>query len=527
MKKCILISLVILILISLFIMPPVISRVTEETEHKGFTAAIDISDFKDGVLPAGYIESGISALYVREVKDLEKASSYGLSLALEVYPDGESYNELYKMFESYDIDYLVLRESENPGESFDLSEVIEKFKPVLVLKENISQNGNEKPSGFDKYFALSEGRLMRAYETLEKSVVSDESYDAVYYQMLNSAHDRNTEFIIVNQLTDSENYEENIKRTQRSVKRFVDKMTSLGYKSGKAPDLSGYFYEPSFSVYAASAAIGCLLLLLCFIMLGMKSKRLTAIFGAVTACAFGITYVMPNIIILLYPTLFAAVASVFLFVSAKRLGEKYPLWVVFLTSLMLIAFSGLILSAMLSGLKYYMCLNAFYGVKIALLSAPAAAVVLSLKEYGVSALKEEAKKNKLVVILLMVFLLIYLIRSGNTGISEAERIIRNGFTEIAPQRPRTKEFLIGWPLFYLYLKSIKKEGNLLLKLIYLIGTAILFSSVINSFCHVFTDTSTMYLRLVNGFVFSLPVILVLHLLKKVWNRFNGELRMES
>ncbi len=520
MKKYILIILAVIILTSVFIMPPLSVRVIQEAEHKGFRAAIDISDFKDGVIPKGYIESGISAVYVRAADDLENASSYGLPLALEVYPDGESYNKLDEMFELYDIDYLVLRESENPGESFDLSEVIEKFKPVLVLKENISQNGNEKPSDFNKYFEISKGRLMRAYETLEKSVVSDESYDAVYYQMLNSAHDRNTEFIIVNQLTDSENYEDNIKRTQRSVKRFADKMTSLGYREGKAPDLSAYFYEPSASVYAAAAAIGCLILLLCLMMLGMAERKLTIAFISLAVCTFFVTYAMPGVIMLLYPTLFAAAASVFLFVSAKKLGEKYPVWLVFIISLMLIAFSGLILSAMLSGLKYYMCLNAFYGVKIALLSAPAAAIVLSLKEYGVSALKEEAKKNKLIVILLMVFLLIYLIRSGNTGILETERIIRNGFTEIFPARPRTKEFLIGWPLFYLYLKSIKKEGKLLLKFIYLIGTAILFSSVINSFCHVFTDTSTMYLRLVNGFVFSLPVILVLHLLKKVWNRVN-------
>ena len=108
MKKYIFIILAVIILTAVFIMPPFTVRVLQEKEHKGFTAAIDISDFKDGVIPEGYIESGISAIYLRDLKDIEKASSYRLPLALEVYPDSESYSKLDEMFELYNIDYLVL-----------------------------------------------------------------------------------------------------------------------------------------------------------------------------------------------------------------------------------------------------------------------------------------------------------------------------------------------------------------------------------------------------------------------------------
>ena len=137
MKKCVLIAIVISIIIGLFIMPPVISRISFERENKGFTAAVDISPFENKLLPTGYKEAGVTAVYVRNVDDLEKAAKNNLPIALEVYPDSENYKSLYSLFSQYDIKYLVLRESEKALlKSFDLSSVISDFNPVLVMKEN-------------------------------------------------------------------------------------------------------------------------------------------------------------------------------------------------------------------------------------------------------------------------------------------------------------------------------------------------------------------------------------------------------
>lgn len=526
-KTYILTALILIFLISVFIMPSAALRVRNESEHKGFVTAIDIYDIKKAELPqalSAYKESGITAAVIREsgsafdAELMAAAKNAGLSVALMLYPDEEKpsgYGErLEEIINTYGVGYLILKESENPRrEDFGLKELISENGLVLVLAENLAQNGNEAPILFDEYFDESNGRLMRMYETLEESVVSDESYDAVYYQMLNSAHDRNTEFILVNRLTDSGEEQNNDVRTQRSIKKFTEKMISLGYEQEKAPELSGYFFSPPRIVYAAAAAITCLLALLCLLLVLKDKKRYTEIiFFGLAAVSFGISLAMPGFLLRLYPTAFAAVSACFLTLLVKALSEKLPekfisYVFIFAAALAGVGIMGAVLCALLSGTEYYMCLKAFPGVKLALIAAPAASLAAVAYENGTASIKAEIKKNKIAVAVLVVLIGVYLLRSGNSGISEAERIIRNFFTELAPARPRTKEFLLGWPCLYLLVSHGKAHKKPLVELIFLLGVSILFSSAINSFCHVFTDTVVMYRRLINGFLFSLPVIL--------------------
>ena len=59
---------------------------------------------------------------------------------------------------------------------------------------------------------------------------------------------------------------------------------------------------------------------------------------------------------------------------------------------------------------------------------------------------------------------IYLIRSGNvTEISATENLLRNSITNLMTERPRTKEFLIGWPALILFLYYIKNTDIKLLQ----------------------------------------------------------------
>jgi len=66
--------------------------------------------------------------------------------------------------------------------------------------------------------------------------------------------------------------------------------------------------------------------------------------------------------------------------------------------------------------------------------------------------------------------------------------------------------LIGWPALALFAYYAKR--NKIVRWVFAVGSSILFASVINTFCHVFTDVSTSALRTVNGLVFALPFIAV-------------------
>lgn len=520
-KNLIIIPLLIIMLTVIFSVPQLFTRIKYESAHMTYTVALDIEDVNEKYIQE-YKKNGADTALIRNISDdyLTLCEENGLDIAL-CLPDKKDLPEFEKTIKNHNVKYLLLKE--NDGFIPAVCEITKSKGLTVVLAENIPQNGNEKPQGLEEYLTASEGRILRSYETLETSCVSHESYDAIYYQMLNSAHDRNTEFILVNQLTDSETEAENAERTIRSVKKFCDKMETLGYKKGETSSLYGY-NPPARGVYAASAAIMCLMALAVILTLFKNTdKKIIAGLYILSVLSFGITYILPEGLLRLYPTLFAAISPCFILSSvnykAKELksGILANTAILIVTAFFLCALSGIVIASLLSGSEYYLCLKVFIGVKLALICAPALAVFIFIYENGLKNIPALMKKNMPLTAAIIIFVLIYLIRSGNTSISEGERILRNFFTEIAPARPRTKEFLIGWPCLFGAAFFLYQDKHKILRGLILIGCAILFSSAINSFCHVFTDVTTVFARLSNGLLFSLPLsgcVLLIVLLKK-------------
>ena len=120
--------------------------------------------------------------------------------------------------------------------------------------------------------------------------------------------------------------------------------------------------------------------------------------------------------------------------------------------------------------------------------------------------------------------LYYIIRSGNVDeISSLEQALRNAATELFPARPRTKEFLIGYPALVLLVYYMKNSKLTLIKWLLAIASSILAASITNSFCHVFTDYSVIVSRTVNGLIMGIFVatfayianIIVVKILRKI------------
>ena len=176
------------------------------------------------------------------------------------------------------------------------------------------------------------------------------------------------------------------------------------------------------------------------------------------------------------------------------------------------------LASMLSGIEYYVNNLIFRGIKLSLFFPVLFSVVayyfMFLKNDEKTILQEivtvaNAKISVYWLVIFGVFALagaVYIIRSGNVNeISSLESWMRHTITEIFAARPRTKEFLIGYPCLALFVYYIKNTDVKVVSFIAGVGSSILAASATNTFCHVFTDLTTIYMRVVNGLVIGLIV----------------------
>ncbi|ONI38047.1 hypothetical protein AN640_02890 [Candidatus Epulonipiscium fishelsonii] len=170
---------------------------------------------------------------------------------------------------------------------------------------------------------------------------------------------------------------------------------------------------------------------------------------------------------------------------------------------------ALIIVGLLSHANYSLGLDGFRGVKLAHI-APVliiALVVLYKDHDQIFYELKRLKKSTLVTSGILLFLLgigmvgVYIIRTGNGEISDIEKTFRSTLDNLLGVRPRTKEFLIGYPALlaglYFNLKIIKYPAMLM-------GT-IGPISLINTFAHVHTPLLISVIRSVYSIGFGLII----------------------
>ena len=560
-KRHILFLVTALVMIATTILPALTCRISYEHKHRGFVPAIELNDTAAQFSKADFVKvlrdyraSGITTALLREGEDgsfnaslLAMAKEAGLDTAISVYGGNLKnltyWKNLKKAIEDYDVKYLLLKEVENEySHESPFAQLITDYNLTLVLAENKNHLSNEKPPEFDSCMAAANGRLMRCYETQKtpgKFLTSGkDDPDLLYYHMINSARDRNTEFLLIHQITDAApTPEENAKITQASILKFCVWMHKLGYTYGPAVSLADY--TPNLRLMNAGGAyLGILMLIyILYVLRGKSEAHLEWILFIAAIVAFAITWAFPMQLVLLYPTLFAPLGACFSFTLTYAYMQKYKDRLnnfAYTSTALLVGFVSLlacsaVLSAMLSGMEYYLNIYIFRGVSITLLLPIVFALVLMYcreekKKYSIAELKAMLKNARsqmkpwhiVAGVCIVLVLVVYLLRSGNTKISGLENKIRNVMAEITYARPRTKEFLIGWPAVALFAYYIKNNHSKLLTWAFAAASGILFASVMNTFCHVFTDVTTSALRTVNGLVFAIPLILIFWAVNRIF-----------
>ncbi|MBO4897417.1 MAG: hypothetical protein J5590_03875 [Clostridia bacterium] len=534
-KGLILTVLYILLLLGIFIVPPLCERIRFEESNNAFVPAVNLCQVRKEVgeaeLPGvlkSYKESGVTTAVIDDGKHECSAEELvgvsegaGFDICLAVYPDSRvGEDETAALLKSGRIKYALLKESKNPQRSDALLEAFKESKAILVLSENISQLSNQKPSSYDEFIEAANGRVMRTYRTYEHLNSDDLDYNAPAFQMINSVIDRNTDFVTITQIKDGEGTEKDKERTKSNIRHFVNRMKNLGFAEGKEPRFEGYrIYNTAAN--AAGAALG-VLLFAAMIMLIMRkySGKLALLSAAVSAAAFAAYFALPVTLKLLTPTAFALVSSLFSLTLVFYLADKKRnlslikyISLLFAVSLFCLLICGAVLCAMLGGLSYHLNTNVFRGVKLCLALPILYGAVLSFVNlYGTEPLKKPLhfiKENTanikpyhfVVFVMIIAAMVMFLLRSGNDyDISRFELRMRNFASDTLRQRPRTKEFLVGWPALAALAYFKNKRFPRSLTWLVSVPACILFSSVTNSFCHVFTNALTIYGRTVDGFL---------------------------
>ena len=94
---------------------------------------------------------------------------------------------------------------------------------------------------------------------------------------------------------------------------------------------------------------------------------------------------------------------------------------------------------------------------------------------------------------------VMLLRSGNYGlVGTSEIMFRDWLEKILGARPRTKEFLVGYPALVVWYYLKRQEMWAHWREILRLAVTLAFSSAVNSFCHFHTPLSLTLLRGFNG-----------------------------
>lgn len=512
-------------------------RYTEGKEYKKIIHTNDETGVKttifclyDGTFPTNDVKLGYNEGAIKKYSD----AGFDICLIIHFSDTNETgyIDNIERMVKEYNIKHISIRaplvgpakEKDAKEHYTKISKLIENNDLTLVITENANQLSNETPSGYKHIFGNNNNKVMRSYETYDASQVEETKYMFRYHQYLNSTIDRNIRFITVSQIHLSyTTYEKCTEYTLKAVKEYITKIKELGYTiNGEVPELD---YDTDLRLPNAVAS-GIMVLMLYLMFVSVIDKKIKLLFpGALvlTILAIGVGYVMPQSLHWAFPTAWAVLAPCFaltlLLRFIKNVKDKVATIPLIIVSTILLAvimaILGIVQSSLLSGINYYVNNSIFRGIKLSLflpLLYALAIYILFFVKIDYKKIVSSVANFKLTdikipyviaaIILLFIgysIISVYITRSGNVNsISTLEAAMRNFITDVFEARPRTKEFLVGYPCLTLFIYYLKKTNIKIIQACLFCGAAITAASISNTFCHVFTTVEIIYGRVVNG-----------------------------
>lgn len=192
-------------------------------------------------------------------------------------------------------------------------------------------------------------------------------------------------------------------------------------------------------------------------------------------------------------------------------SSKRP-WFGALAGLLIVMAGGLAIASFYGNVQGALRLTPFSGVKLTLLLPPVLLLIHDFKRrIHPESLSEIAARPALWVELflmglLLVALVVMALRSDNVSNVPAYEIAFRDFMErLLIVRPRTKEFLIGYPALVLYWYFVRNGFAAKYRELLRITAVLAFCSAVNTFCHFHTLIYLGVLRTLNGWWLGLLI----------------------
>ncbi len=190
---------------------------------------------------------------------------------------------------------------------------------------------------------------------------------------------------------------------------------------------------------------------------------------------------------------------------------------------------GLLIGALLTHYQFILAIQLFSGIKVAYIF-PLILVTVYLwwisKEKKMLLLEDFKRpilfEHAFLVLIFLVFVIIYISRSGNFSflpVPDIEEKMRLFLEKFLVARPRSKEFLVGYPLLSLAIMMNSLNISFLKFPIMIMGV-VAPVTIVNTFCHVHTSISFSLLRTFHGYwlgiLFGIILASIFYLFKKVF-----------
>ncbi|WP_341201668.1 DUF5693 family protein [Planomicrobium okeanokoites] len=240
------------------------------------------------------------------------------------------------------------------------------------------------------------------------------------------------------------------------------------------------------------------------------NRKLTyAAIGGLTLLALAYLVTDMTLILKAFALGLAVTTPVFAVLLKKDTESKYYLISSYFKAVGITLIGIWLIVVLLNGNAFILGIDAFKGVKLVYFLPIAFLVLYALWGNMEKFIKANVTFGHLIVIgLVGVIVVFYLGRTGNEGsVLPYELQFRMFLEEVLYVRPRTKEFLIGLPIFLLALEVAKKYRTMSYYL--LIPAVIGFLSMVNTFTHFHIPLSISLLRTGYSVVLGLLIGLIL------------------
>lgn len=500
-------------------------------------------------MPIGFDEYKINKVKEANLKVMLRPVNYSLDArgAWKLYlSEVEKYGLMSKMFFPYGDDLIGYSETDPCID--EVIEFINENDLNLGLVETMEQRDHYELTGYDNFLdEISEDKVVRIFNTwpfisnrykyLDKyegvEEITNSYYRAITERNIRAVYLRPFSSDNIRIVTDPLEYEDMFKTLESRI-------AEHGYSYGEATTFENFKVSNFMKIILSIEIVGFLIVLLNYLMLTVKLKYNIILLGLTSLLVALAYYVAPNASTALsglgaaitFSTLATTVFIKECLINAKEGNVLKAILFTFVCGFISIV-GGLYIGSLMSSTRYFLEFEYFRGVKISLV-LPILVVAfftlvfyakeiyaekgnnffVELKETTTDFLNANIKVKYLIVLgVVGVIGLLYLARGSNTSEVEPldiELMMRNFLENNLLARPRTKEFLIAFPLMTFatffagnkFFYGNKTESGIYLKYSYILFFAVVaavgLSSITNTFSHIRTPIYISIWRSIYG-----------------------------